>query len=125
VLPCHAGDLEAAVATLGTVNALNRAALDALVAEAIVDCYNDSECIAGFLHHARRASRRAVPDRGAGRRGHVTGADLTDDERGALHSRTVAAADPDPRPAAADTTTRGHGVDRGMPALVEVSHQDE
>jgi len=31
-----------------TVTRTNRAALDALIAEATVDCYNDSECITGF-----------------------------------------------------------------------------
>lgn len=30
------------------VSRSNRAALDALIAEATVDCYNDSECVTGF-----------------------------------------------------------------------------
>ena len=30
------------------VTKTNRAALDALIAEATVDCYNDSECVTGF-----------------------------------------------------------------------------
>jgi hypothetical protein len=117
------GDLEAAAATLSTVKALNRVALDALVAEATVDCYNDSECVTGF--YTMLDDHLAVPFQTEvlGVEVTVTGTELTDD--GALHSRTLAAADPDPGPAAADPTTRGHGVDRGIPALVEVSHQDE
>ena len=35
-------------ASLGTVRSSSRAALDAMIAEATVDCYNDSECITGF-----------------------------------------------------------------------------
>ena len=35
-------------ATVGAVGSLNREALDAMVAAATVDCYNDSECVTGF-----------------------------------------------------------------------------
>jgi hypothetical protein len=35
-------------AILGAVRSPNRAALAALVAEATVDCYNDSKCVTGF-----------------------------------------------------------------------------
>jgi hypothetical protein len=75
------GDLEAAVATLGTVKALNRAALDALVTEATVDCYNDSECVTGF--HTMLDEHLAVPFQTEvlGVEVTVTGADLTDDEQ--------------------------------------------
>ena len=36
------------LATLGAVRSPNREALDAMIAEATVDCYNDSECVTGF-----------------------------------------------------------------------------
>jgi hypothetical protein len=34
--------------TLGAVSSSHREVLDALIAEATVDCYNDSECVTGF-----------------------------------------------------------------------------
>ena len=36
------------LASLHAVRTLTRKELDALVAEATVDCYNDSECVTGF-----------------------------------------------------------------------------
>lgn len=35
-------------AILGVVRSPNREALDAMIAVATVDCYNDSECVTGF-----------------------------------------------------------------------------
>jgi hypothetical protein len=63
------------------VSRSNRVALDALIAEATVDCYNDSECVTGF--HAMIEEHLAVPFQtvvlGVGVT--VTGVDLTDDEQ--------------------------------------------
>jgi hypothetical protein len=73
------GDLDAAVATLGTVKALNRAALDALVAEATVDCYNDSECVTGFYTMLDEHLAGPFQTKVLGVEVTVTGADLTDD----------------------------------------------
>ena len=58
-----------------------RAALDALIAEATVDCYNDSECITGF--YTVFEDNLAVPFQTVvlGVDVTVTGVDLTDDEQ--------------------------------------------
>lgn len=58
-----------------------RAALDALIAEATVDCYNDSECITGF--YTVLEDNLAVPFQTVvlGVDVTVTGVDLTDDEQ--------------------------------------------
>ncbi|MFD5828502.1 calcium-binding protein [Lentzea sp. NPDC060358] len=58
-----------------------REALDALVAEATVDCYNDSECITGF--YTVLEDNLAVPFQTVvlGVDVTVTGVDLTDDEQ--------------------------------------------
>ncbi|MFC6093688.1 hypothetical protein [Saccharothrix lopnurensis] len=59
----------------------NRVALDALIAEATVDCYDDSECVTGF--HTMIEEHLAVPFRTVvpGVDVTVTGVDLTGDER--------------------------------------------
>lgn len=59
----------------------NRIALDALIAEATVDCYNDSECVTAF--HTMIEEYLAVPFRTVvlGVDVIVTGVDLTDDEQ--------------------------------------------
>ncbi|MCR3749377.1 calcium-binding protein [Lentzea californiensis] len=58
-----------------------REALDALVAEATVDCYSDSECITGF--YTVLEDNLAVPFQTVvlGVDVTVTGVDLTDDEQ--------------------------------------------
>jgi hypothetical protein len=58
-----------------------REALDALVAEATIDCYNDSECITGF--YTVLEDDLAVPFQTVvlGVDVTVTGVDLTDDEQ--------------------------------------------
>jgi hypothetical protein len=63
------------------VSRSNRVALDALIAEATVDCYNDSECVTGF--HTMIEEHLAVPFRTVvlGVEVTVTGVDLTDDEQ--------------------------------------------
>lgn len=63
------------------VSRSNRVALDALIAEATVDCYNDSECVMGF--HAMIEEHLAVPFQTVvlGVDVTVTGVDLTDDEQ--------------------------------------------
>jgi hypothetical protein len=63
------------------VSRSNRVALDALIAEATVDCYNDSECVTGF--HAMIEEHLAVPFQTVvlGVDVTVTGVDLTDDEQ--------------------------------------------
>jgi hypothetical protein len=59
----------------------NRAALEALVAEATVDCYNDSECVTGFYtmldEHLDLPFQTSV----LGTEVTVSGIDLTADER--------------------------------------------
>lgn len=59
----------------------NRAALDALIAEATVDCYNDSECVTGF--YTMLEDHLGVPFQTVvlGVDVTVTGVDLTDDEQ--------------------------------------------
>ncbi|WP_211348198.1 hypothetical protein [Saccharothrix texasensis] len=59
----------------------NRVVLDALIAEATVDCYDDSECVTGF--HAKIEEHLAVPFRTVvlGVDVTVMRVDLTDDER--------------------------------------------
>jgi hypothetical protein len=59
----------------------NQKELDALIAEATVDCYNDSECIAGF--YTVLVDNLAVPFQTMvlGVDVTVTGIDLTEDEQ--------------------------------------------
>ena len=59
----------------------NRAALDALIAEATVDCYNDSECVTGF--YTMLEDHLVVPFQTVVLEVDVTvmGVDLTDDEQ--------------------------------------------
>lgn len=59
----------------------NRAALDALIAEATVDCYNDSECVTGF--YTMIEDHLALPFQTVVLEVDVTvmGVDLTDDEQ--------------------------------------------
>jgi len=63
------------------VSRSNRAALDALIAEATVDCYNDSECVTGF--YTMLEEHLAVPFQTVvlGVDVTVTGIDLTEDEQ--------------------------------------------
>jgi calcium binding protein len=63
------------------VRALSREALDAMVAEATVDCYNDSECVTGF--YTMLDEHLAVPFQTSvlGVDVTVAGIDLTDDEQ--------------------------------------------
>lgn len=58
-----------------------RAALDALIAEATVDCYNDSECVTGF--YTMLEDNLAVPFQTVvlGVDVTVTDVDLTEDEQ--------------------------------------------
>lgn len=58
-----------------------RAALDALIAEATVDCYNDGECVTGF--YTMLEDNLAVPFQTVvlGVDATVTGVDLTEDEQ--------------------------------------------
>jgi hypothetical protein len=44
---------------------MSEAKLDALIEEATVDAYDESEQIVGFQHHAARAPRDAISDCGA------------------------------------------------------------
>lgn len=59
----------------------NRAALDALIAEATVDCYNESECVTGF--YTMFEDNLSVPFQTVvlGVDVTVTSVDLTDDEQ--------------------------------------------
>ncbi len=59
----------------------NRAALDALIAEATVDCYNESECLTGF--YTMLEEHLAVPFQTVvlGVDVTVTGVDLTEDDQ--------------------------------------------
>jgi hypothetical protein len=63
------------------VSRTNRVALDALIAEATVDCYNDSECVTGF--YTMIEEHLAVPFQTVvlGVDVTVAGVDLTDDEQ--------------------------------------------
>jgi hypothetical protein len=63
------------------VSRSTRAVLDALIAEATVDCYNDSECVTGFF--TMLEEHLAVPFRTLvlGMEVTVTGVDLTDEEQ--------------------------------------------
>jgi hypothetical protein len=63
------------------VSRSNRVALDELIAEATVDCYDDSECVTGF--HAMLEEHLTVPFQTVvlGVDVTVTGVDLTDDEQ--------------------------------------------
>lgn len=60
---------------------LKRAVLDALIAEATVDCYNDGECVTGF--YTMLEDNLAVPFQTVvlGVDVTVTGVDLTEDEQ--------------------------------------------
>lgn len=59
----------------------NRPTLDALIADATLDCYNESECVTGF--YTMLEDHLGVPFRTAvlGVDVTVTGVDLTDDEQ--------------------------------------------
>ena len=59
----------------------NDATLDALIAEAIVDCYNDSECVTGL--HTMLDDNLAMPFQTVvlGVEVTVAGIDLSDDEQ--------------------------------------------
>jgi hypothetical protein len=63
------------------VSRSKRAALDALIAEATVDCYNESECVTGF--YTMLEDNLTVPFRTVvlGVDVTVTGLDLTEDEQ--------------------------------------------
>jgi len=65
----------------GRMSRSSRAALDALVAEATVDCYNDSECVTGF--YTMLDDHLAVPFQTVvlGVDVTVTGTDLTEHEQ--------------------------------------------
>lgn len=65
----------------GGVSRSKRVTLDALIAEATVDCYNDSECVTGF--YTMLEDHLAVPFQTVvlGVDVTVTGVDLTDDEQ--------------------------------------------
>ncbi|MFD9669746.1 calcium-binding protein [Rhodococcus sp. NPDC059968] len=58
----------------------NRAALEALVAEATVDCYNDSECVTGFYTMLDEHLDVPFQTRVLGTDVTAMGIDLTDDE---------------------------------------------
>jgi Calcium binding len=68
-------------ATLGAVRSPKRGALDEMVAQATVDCYNDSECVTGFYtmldEHLDMPFQATV----LGVDVTVTGIDLTDDDQ--------------------------------------------
>jgi hypothetical protein len=66
------------------VSRSKRAVLDALIAEATVDCYNESECVTGF--YTVLEDNLAVPFQTAvlGVNVTVTGVDLTED--GQIHA---------------------------------------
>src|SRR5450631_478 len=68
-------------ASLGTVRSSSRAALDAMIAEATVDCYNDSECITGFYTMLEEHLDMPFQTVVLGVEATVTGIDLTDDEQ--------------------------------------------
>jgi hypothetical protein len=63
------------------VSRSKRAVLDALIAEATVDCYNESECVTGF--YTMLEDNLAVPFQTVvlGVDATVTGVDLTEDEQ--------------------------------------------
>lgn len=65
----------------GGVSRSKRVTLDALIAEATVDCYNDGECVTGF--YTMLEDHLAVPFQTVvlGVDVTVTGVDLTDDEQ--------------------------------------------
>lgn len=65
----------------GRVSRSKQAGLDALIAEATVDCYNDSECVTGFF--TMLDEHLAVPFRTLvlGVEVTVTSVDLTDEEQ--------------------------------------------
>ena len=68
-------------ATLGAVRSPKRGALDEMVAQATVDCYNDSECVTGF--YTMLDEHLDVPFQAIvlGVDVTVTGIDLTDDDQ--------------------------------------------
>jgi hypothetical protein len=63
------------------VSGSKRAVLDALIAEATVDCYNESECVTGF--YTMLEANLAVPFQTTvlGVDVTVTGVDVTEDEQ--------------------------------------------
>jgi hypothetical protein len=63
------------------VNRSNRAALDAMIAEATVDCYNDSECVTGFYTMLDDNLAKPFQTVVLGVDVTVTGIDLTEDEQ--------------------------------------------
>jgi hypothetical protein len=69
----------ASPAIVAAVDSLTRAALEAMIGDAIVDCYNDSECVTGFYtmldEHLAMPFRTSVLGGGVT----VTGIELTDD----------------------------------------------
>ncbi|MFC9552720.1 calcium-binding protein [Rhodococcus sp. NPDC056960] len=74
-------------AILGAVRSPNRAALEALVAEATVDCYNDSECVTGFYTILDDHLDMPFQTQVLGAQVTVAGIDLTDDAIVAICTR--------------------------------------
>jgi hypothetical protein len=66
-------------AILVAVRSPNRGALEAMVAEATVDCYNDSECVTGFYTMLDEHLDVPFHTRVLGAQVTVSGIDLTDD----------------------------------------------
>jgi hypothetical protein len=68
-------------AIVGVVRSPNREALDAMIAAATVDCYNDSECVTGF--YTMLDEHLAMPFQTCvlGVDVTVTGIDLADDDQ--------------------------------------------
>ena len=65
----------------------NRAALEALVAEATVDCYNESECVTGFYTMLDEHLDMPFQTEVLGAQVTVAGVDLTDENIVAICTR--------------------------------------
>ncbi len=95
---------------------LSKAELDALVGEAIVDCYDREEQAAGLYSMIQDNLATPFQTQVLGLDVVVKDVDLRDDA-GHLHPRRVPPGRPDPRPPAPGAASRGRGVDRRLPSL--------
>jgi hypothetical protein len=74
-------------AILGAVKSPNRAALEAMVTDATVDCYDDSECVTGFYTMLDDHLDMPFQTQVLGAQVTVSGIDLTDETIVAICAR--------------------------------------
>ena len=106
--------------------ATSTARLDAMVAEATVDCYNEDEQVTGLFTMIE--DNLALPfqdDRaGGGRLGRPAGPERQRADRVYLLSRWASTGHPHPRSAHADANASGCRMDRGVSSLARLTGAD-